>query len=336
MRPRRRRRPPLRTAPALLLAALAVGTASSTRLDHRRLLQDESVSDALRSERARGSRRPSFTLVALVPDGPPGDGVGGVGTVEVDVVEATPSVTPRTTYSVRGGPSRPVGDLALRFLVSSGRRKEGGGGGGGEGELTILAVEEDTGRLSGMGTDGAGRTVSYNQGRDSPVLTATEAERYSDPDWSCTVAHAGGRAGTAGVARGEGGAESAEAVHGMEEAASADPNPGGLKVGEPGDDAGRPGLFLDPGSRGGDGGGRRLEPRAAGHEHPHDHSHGHHSHGHSHDGHSHDHSHDHHSHQDPGRSLTSLLRGMAANRGLSATTASDTRRVYPTDNFPKM
>lgn len=332
MRPRWRRRPPGRSVPALLLLALAVRTASSTRLDHRRLLPAESVSDALRSERARGrgGRGASFTLVALTP-GPSGeDG----GTMEVDVVEAVPSVTSRTTYSVNGGPNRPIGDLGLRFLVSSGRRRGDRGDGG---ELTILAVEEDTGRLSGMGTDGEGRVVSFRQGKESPELTATEAERYSDPEWSCKVADATGRAETSFV-KSEGGVESVEVVHGMEPLATAldaDPNPGGLKVGELGDIK-RPSGALDL-EGGGVGGKRRLEPRAAnshhhGHGHSHEHSHD------DHDGHSHEHSHEHshdHSHQDLGRSLTSLLRGMSADRGLSAT-ASDTRRVYLTDNFPKM
>ncbi len=101
---------------------------------------------------------------------------------EFRVVEiANPSVTKTTTYSVDGGPSFPVEDRGVRYLVADSNHNNGK-------DFLFLAVDEKLGRVHGVSRAKGQPIKNIVQGR-SGIVKVSEAEDFDPQPWSCDVEH---------------------------------------------------------------------------------------------------------------------------------------------------
>ena len=123
------------TFAGLLLAVSSPATTAAINAQpHRRInvAPGQSIADEVRNAHADGILLPKFTLRA--------EKAGSETIYEVEVREAQPAVTSRTTVSFQGGESKHVDEDALDTLLVSNT----------DGTVALIAVEKKGGKVDGI------------------------------------------------------------------------------------------------------------------------------------------------------------------------------------------
>ena len=123
------------TFAGLLLAVSSPATTAAINAQpHRRInvAPGQSIADEVRNAHAKGILLPEFTLRA--------ENAGSETIYEVEVREAQPAVTSKTTVSFQGGESKHVDEDALDTLLVSNT----------DGTVALIAVEKKGGKVDGI------------------------------------------------------------------------------------------------------------------------------------------------------------------------------------------
>ncbi|EED89945.1 predicted protein [Thalassiosira pseudonana CCMP1335] len=206
----------------------------------RRLTSIDSIINALNDDVAKGILKPSFTMVVDVVDTAAGTDTGtdasegGIGqsdfgsgegsgnifdfetspsdasnindgttpsSFEIDVTLANPSVTKSTTYSIHGGPSRPITNILnlddTTLLVSS--KLDEDGSTSRSGDFCILAVNSTAGSVEGIIKKNGWSLMNLESNldestvKDESVVTKLVAREVvvEDREWACGVEEGG-------------------------------------------------------------------------------------------------------------------------------------------------
>jgi hypothetical protein len=199
----------------------------------RRLTSTDSIINALNDDVANGILKPSFTMVVDGIASAAGTGTGtdasggGFGqadfgsggfetspsdasnindgttpsSFEIDVTLANPSVTKSTTYSIHGGPSRPITNILnlddTTLLVSS--KLDEDGSTSRSGDFCILAVNSTAGSVEGIIKKNGWSLMNLESNldestvKDESVATKLVAREVvvEDREWACGVEEGG-------------------------------------------------------------------------------------------------------------------------------------------------
>ena len=199
----------------------------------RSLTSTDSIINALNDDVANGILKPSFTMVVDGVDTAAGTGTGtdasggGIGqadfgsggfetspsdasnindgttpsSFEIDVTLANPSVTKSTTYSIHGGPSRPITNILnlddTTLLVSS--KLDEDGSTSRSGDFCILAVNSTAGSVEGIIKKNGWSLMNLESNldestvKDESVVTKLVAREVvvEDREWACGVEEGG-------------------------------------------------------------------------------------------------------------------------------------------------
>ena len=111
---------------------------------------------------------------------------------DLAVMQVASSVSKKTTYSIYGGPSIPVGDLGVKYLVSDTSAFEDEGDANAFGSDTVfalIAVDENTEQVNGIAKKKGEKAMNIQQLNGTSVV-ATEADEFITPkDWRCGSTH---------------------------------------------------------------------------------------------------------------------------------------------------
>ncbi|KAL7464829.1 hypothetical protein ACHAXS_005152 [Conticribra weissflogii] len=146
-----------------------------TPVANRKLSPDHSIAEEVRNEHANGNHRPRFTFHGHLP------GIFGQD-FSVHVREATPALTPTTTYGTGDGQVHQVSELNLGYTLFVADTDEED-----EGTVAIIAVDKDGDNVNGIVHKANGQKMKFVQSKGKSAQ-AFEAEEFEPPAWSCGVA----------------------------------------------------------------------------------------------------------------------------------------------------
>lgn len=155
----------------------------------RRLAPHESIHRYLREENEAGNTRPKVTLVAGTRRfrGNSEDATE----YELELIQVPSAVSPKTTYSIHGGPNLPIGDLGIKFLVPDkpvfGNDDDSNSSVQNATTFALISVDDKSEEVNGIAKRTGEKAMSIQQANGESVV-AMEAPDFQIPkDWRCGV-----------------------------------------------------------------------------------------------------------------------------------------------------
>ena len=164
-----------------MIYCIIIAILCAIQSEARRLAVDESISHYLQHEHANGEFDNQFTIMAVSPS--------NGGEIDLDVVEATSSITDTTTYSIDNGPKLPVHHSGTTVLVSDPKSSK---------LFTLIAVDESSGKVDGITQSNengsilniAQQPTHFIEGsliEYTDFVTFSEATEFKQSGWECGV-----------------------------------------------------------------------------------------------------------------------------------------------------